>query len=341
MTRIAEYIWIDGIGELRSKTRTIGKYAPEWQFDGSSSEQAKPEESDCVLKPVKQIKNPLLPDRDAVLVLCEVNSYDGTPDKHNFRQATESLSNKVKEHQPMFGLEQEYTLLTSDNDPLGWTENPPEQGPFYCGVGRNKEYGAIVAEEHMMACLDAGLKWCGKNAEVMPGQHEYQIGICDPLELGDDVWLSRFLLIKIADAHGFVVSFHAKPVLDLNGAGAHTNFSTLASRLDIAECYKLCRRLGEIVVQSPVKMDKVYEASHYPEMYGGADESYKARLTGQHETCSWKEFKFGISDRSASIRIPRHVVLNGRGYIEDRRPCADADPYRVASYLMGVLSESV
>ena len=49
------------------------------------------------------------------------------------------------------------------------------------------------------------------------------------------------------------------------------------------------------------------------------------RLTGLHETCSLHEFRQGVADRGASVRIPRHVAAQGYGYLEDRRPAANAE----------------
>ena len=43
-------------------------------------------------------------------------------------------------------------------------------GPYYCGVGANKVYGREVMEAHYRACLYAGVKISGTNAEVMPAQ---------------------------------------------------------------------------------------------------------------------------------------------------------------------------
>jgi glutamine synthetase len=61
---------------------------------------------------------------------------------------------------------------------------------------------------------------------------------------------------------------------------------------------------------------------------------YEERLTGHHETCSYREYRYGIADRTASVRIPRHVAQAGCGYLEDRRPNANADPYEVATRLL-------
>ena len=65
--------------------------------------------------------------------------------------------------------------------------------------------------------------------------------------------------------------------------------------------------------------------------YGHAIEE---RLTGLHETCSYKEFRYGVSDRGASVRIPWQVARDKKGYIEDRRPNANADPYVVTRLII-------
>ena len=59
----------------------------------------------------------------------------------------------------------------------------------------------------------------------------------------------------------------------------------------------------------------------------GADIEH--RLTGSHETAPWSEFSYGVSDRGASVRIPWQVEVDKKGYIEDRRPNANMDPYVV------------
>ena len=49
-------------------------------------------------------------------------------------------------------------------------KSPFFSGPYYCGVGANKVYGRDIVEAHYRACLYAGVKIAGCNAEVMPGQ---------------------------------------------------------------------------------------------------------------------------------------------------------------------------
>ena len=65
--------------------------------------------------------------------------------------------------------------------------------------------------------------------------------------------------------------------------------------------------------------------------------NYQARLTGEHETCSYREYRYGVADRTASVRIPRHVADRGFGYFADRRPNANADPYLVASVIVDTI----
>ena len=65
--------------------------------------------------------------------------------------------------------------------------------------------------------------------------------------------------------------------------------------------------------------------------YGSGNEN---RLTGLHETQSINEFSYGVSDRGASIRIPWQVEVDQKGYLEDRRPASNMDPYLVTRLLI-------
>jgi len=350
MKVMVEYIWIGGNGKLRSKTKITDKDTgppPMWGFDGSSTEQASADNSDLKLNPVF-VCSDVLRGSPHRLALCEVLDKDNNPIDSNHRQRTNELRKKYWDKHYWFGIEQEYTLTTGRSDkPLGITlggyqrmsaDDIPKQGQFYCGLGSNNAFGRKIAEEHMKACLDTtsgkdGLKYCGMNAEVMPGQWEFQIGPGGPLEISDRLWIARYLLIKIAEKHGISVSFKAKPHPALNGAGCHTNFSTSDMRDGLKACYDAATRLGAVIVESkstPIE-DCLYSTKGFPSDYGTG---YKDRLTGDCETCSWDQFKFGVADRTASIRIPLHVASAQKGYIEDRRPCADIDPYRVTSYIM-------
>jgi len=316
----AEYIWLDGNSpaQLRSKTKVLDDTdvteMPIWGFDGSSTKQAEGGASDCVLKPVMVTPDPIRGGNN-LLVFCEVLNVDMTPHASNTRRHCNEVEAAYQEQEPWFGIEQEYTLI-QDGRPLGFPRNgfPAPQGQYYCSVGANNTFGREIAEMHLAVCLQIGLKISGINAEVMPGQWEFQVGPLAPVEVSDHLWMARYLLERIAENYGVSVSYEAKPVKgDWNGAGAHTNFSTKAMREEEGHIEKACEALGE-------------EVEAHLAGYGDGIED---RLTGDHETCSYKDFRFGVSDRGASIRIPWQVAKEGKGYIEDRRPNANIDPYVV------------
>ena len=254
--------------------------------------------------------------------LVHYRAEQTSPGTTNTRSHLVKTAELFQDEEAWFGIEQEYTLFEGRN-PLGWPEGgyPAPQGPFYCGVGADEVYGRDIVEEHLDLCLEAGLQISGINAEVMPGQWEYQIGPLGPLEVSDQVWLSRWLLYRISEDYGVSATLHPKPVKgDWNGAGAHTNFST-----------KSMREQGGIKVIEAACEKLALKHSEHIETYGAHNEE---RLTGLHETCSIKEFRYGVSDRGASIRIPMQTANDGFGYLEDRRPSANMDPYKVCAMLI-------
>jgi glutamine synthetase len=320
----AEYIWIDGTeptARLRSKTKILadGAELGIWGFDGSSTNQAPGKNSDCVLRPVFSCPDPLRGDPH-VLVMCEVLLTDMTPHTTNTRAQLEAVAGQYGDQEPLFGIEQEYTFF-EDGRPLGFPAGgfPAPQGFYYCGVGADEVYGRDIVEAHLDACLIAGLGVSGINAEVMPGQWEFQVGPLAPLAVSDQLWLARWLLYRIAEEFGVSATLDPKPVKgDWNGAGAHTNFSTKAMRESYDPIIKACEALGK-------------KAEEHVKNYGSDIEH---RLTGMHETAPWHEFSYGVSDRGASVRIPWQVEIDKKGYIEDRRPNANMDPYVVTRLIV-------
>lgn len=343
MLSICEYIWMDGATptqKLRSKSRIHflsknfeevqpGDF-PDWGFDGSSTYQAPGNESDLILKPVRVIKDPLREDSHYI-VMCEVFNSDGNPHPTNTRaELRRVLDQGAHKEEPWFGFEQEYTLFKG-RVPLGWPEKgyPAPQGPFYCGVGSDEVFGRPLVEKHTLCALKAGLMIFGVNAEVMPGQWEFQIGYrgietedASPLVVADHAWLARWLLYRIGEDYQITVTLDNKPVQgDWNGAGQHTNFSIKSMR---------DQKTGRNTIEQCLKRLSEKHEEHIS-VYG---HRLSERLTGKHETCAIDEFRSGVGDRGASIRIPLHVAQKGYGYLEDRRPGANADPYVIASRIL-------
>ena len=332
MSYIAEYLWIDGTkpsAKIRSKAKVIADSEKPgiWGFDGSSTNQAAGESSDVVLSPVMITPDPIR-GGDNKLVLCETFLTDMTPHPTNTRSKCAVVAEKYGSFETWFGLEQEYTFFEGGY-PLGWPDNgfPAPQGGYYCGVGAEEIFGREVVNKHLQACIDAGLNIAGINAEVMAGQWEFQIGPVEAPKVGDEIWLARWLLQRIGeDIKGpkvmpIGVSFDAKPIKgDWNGAGCHTNFSTKQMRSSFEACENAAKSLG-----APGK----------PELHiANYGEGVEDRLTGAHETAKYSEFSYGISNRGASIRIPWQVARDGKGYIEDRRPNANCDPYLVTQMII-------
>ncbi|MEU8383945.1 glutamine synthetase [Streptosporangium sp. NPDC048865] len=322
----AEYIWIDGTeptARLRSKTKILADGAEPgiWGFDGSSTNQAEGHASDRVLKPVAVHRDPIR-NSDDVLVLCEVFDIDGTPHESNTRALLRPVAEKFAAQEPLFGIEQEYTFFQGSR-PLGFPEGgfPAPQGGYYCGVGADEIYGREIVEAHLDNCLKAGLSISGINAEVMPGQWEFQVGPLSPLEVADQLWIARWLLYRTAEGYGISATLDPKPAKgDWNGAGAHTNFSTNAMREGYDAIIEAAESLG--------RGDKPLEHIKH---YGVGVED---RLTGAHETAPWSEYSYGVSNRGASVRIPWQVEVDKKGYIEDRRPNANVDPYTVTRLIV-------
>lgn len=336
---IAEYIWIDGTGiNLRSKARTLPgpvsdvSELPDWNYDGSSCEQATTENSEVIMKPCAIFPDPFR-GGDNILVLTSTYKWadeektELTPANTNFRHFANPIFEKAAGEHPWFGIEQEYTLFECTNAftkwPLGWPEGgyPPAQGPYYCSVGATTCFGRVVMDLHYKACLAAKIQIAGTNGEVMPGQWEFQIGPAEGINIGDHMWVARYLLGRVTEDLNIGLDFHPKPLAgDWNGAGCHTNFSTLAMREEGGL---------KIINEAIEKLGKNHK--EHIKLYGSGND---LRLTGKHETCSVHQFRAGVGDRGASIRIPTATNNDGKGYFEDRRPASNIDPYVVAALIV-------
>ncbi len=330
-----EYIWLDGYepaANLRGKTQVKDfdafptlEQLPMWGFDGSSTRQAEGKSSDCLLKPVASYPDPTK--HNGLLVMCEVMMPDGTtPHPSNSRASI------LDDSGAWFGFEQEY-FLYKDGVPLGFPQGggfPPPQGEYYTGVGY-KNVGDIareIVDTHLELCLEAGINHEGINAEVAKGQWEFQIFGKGSKKAADEVWMARYLMLRLCEAYGVDVNWHCKPLgmeVDWNGSGMHANFST-----------EYMRTVGgkEYFEALMAAFDK-YKNEHIA-VYGPDNHM---RLTGLHETQSIDKFNYGIANRGASVRVPHSFVNNGyKGYLEDRRPNSQGDPYKIASRILQTIA---
>jgi len=322
-----EYIWLDGyqpVPNLRSKTQVKEfenfptlEELPDWGFDGSSTKQAEGRSSDCVLKPVA-----IYPDAtrtNGVLVMSEVMNPDGTPHITNGRATI------IDDPGAWFGFEQEY-FLYKDGRPLGFPADgyPEPQGKYYTGVGFNNvgDIARDIVEEHLDLCLEAGINHEGINAEVAKGQWEFQIFGKGSKKAADEVWVARYLLLRLCEGYGVDIEWHCKPLKgDWNGSGMHANFST-----------DYLRDMGGKDYFEALMVAFEAHANEHIAVYGPDNH---LRLTGLHETQSIDKFNYGIANRGASVRVPHSFVNNGyKGYLEDRRPNSQGDPYQIASRIL-------
>ena len=323
-----EYVWLDGYKpepNLRSKVKVIDvnekgdlKEIPEWGFDGSSTKQAEGYSSDCYLKPIKLYVKSVISEYSTVYVLCEVMDNKGKVHETNDR------AKLGKEDEDFWvGFEQEYFIRSGHNKPIIGFNNGgiiDPQGTYYCGVG-GQMVGRSLTEQHLDMCLEYGIGIEGTNAEVALGQWEYQVFAKGKVQAADDLWMSRYFLYKIAEKQGYQIELHPKPLTtgDWNGSGLHTNFSNKRMR----------ETGGEEYFNSIFKVFGSRAKVHI-ENYGSDNH---LRLTCKHETQSIDKFSWGVSDRGASIRVPKSVGETWKGYLEDRRPASNANPYCILSVI--------
>ncbi|HEY4347183.1 MAG TPA: glutamine synthetase beta-grasp domain-containing protein [Gaiellaceae bacterium] len=328
-----EYIWLDGyepVPNLRGKTQVKEfdgfptlEQLPTWGFDGSSTRQASGSDSDCMLKPVASFPDPAR--ENGVLVMCEVLLPDGSP------HASNSRATIPDDPDTWFGFEQEY-FLYRDGVPLGFPREgfPVPQGEYYTGVGY-KNVGEIareIVDKHLDLCLAAGINHEGINAEVAKGQWEFQIFGKGSKRAADEVWIARYMLLRLCEHYRVDVNFHPKPLgmeYDWNGSGMHANFSTRYLR-DVG---------GKEYFEKLMAAFDEHKEAHIA-VYGPDNHM---RLTGLHETQSIDKFNYGVANRGASIRVPHSFVQNDyKGYLEDRRPNSMGDPYQIAGRILQTIA---
>jgi len=339
MTVIAEYVWIGGKNELRSKTKVMNisrsdklklSVYKKWNFDGSSTGQASGEDSEVIIIPRKVFTSPFIKD-NGVLVMCDTFTPNGDPLSNNNRvYADKIFSNPiVNKQKPWFGLEQEYFIVDPESGrALGITGEKVQnegQGKFYCSVGAGKAFGRKIVQQHLEYCVNADITISGINAEVAPGQWEFQIGPCEGIDSGDHLWMARYIMERVAEEHGYAINWEPKPEQgDWNGSGCHANYSTKNMRKNV-----IGDKTGLFYINDAIEKLSHKHDQHMA-VYGTGNE---LRMTGLHETAKFDSFTSGTANRGASIRIGNENVKNKCGYFEDRRPSSNCDPYLVTAKL--------
>jgi glutamine synthetase len=319
---ILEYIWIGGKNEIRSKTRVIPHFLPidvtvipDWNYDGSSTWQADSHgDTEIVLKPCAIFKDPLrvIQDCACYIVLCDTYKSNGEPTETNHRLVANQLFQNLLEEKPWFGLEQEYFF---NNFYQFLASN---KGRHYCGHTDDPTHRKI-AEQHLQMCIESGIHISGVNAEVSPGQWEFQVGPCEGIEAGDHLIVARYILERLTERYNLSINYNPKPMSNMNGSGCHINFSTVGTR----------HENGLEMIHTYIEQLEKKHQEHIS-VYGANNH---LRLTGLHETSSIDNFSWGIGTRNTSIRIPNQTFKDKCGYFEDRRPAANIDPYLATSIL--------
>ncbi|KAL1432998.1 hypothetical protein MTO96_001982 [Rhipicephalus appendiculatus] len=332
------YVFIDGTLEnVRAKTRTLDfepktpEECPEWTFCALASYQwpdAGPK-SEAYLSPVALFRDPFFKGRNK-LVLCEVLQTDRSPNKTNTRRSCLNAMNKAKDQQPWFGIEQEYVVTEKDGHPVDWPRDVKHTikplGPYCFGVGADATSGRYISDAHYKACTYAGVKMAGTNCEGMLSQWEYQVGPLEGVDAADHLWMSRYILDRVAEDFGVLVTLDPMPYPpgDWLGSAMHTNFSTKAMRSDG----------GISAIRTAIEKLKRNADADLAKYDTARIKRNQLRVGSGVMATPLKQFTADECSKEVSVRIPRAVVDAGKGYLEDRRPGANADPYTVCETII-------
>jgi glutamine synthetase len=309
--KIVDYFWLDKEGLLRTKTKILNEdeIPGIWNYDGSSTGQASIEgNTEIIIKPVITIQ--FNDNYNSYIAFCDIFDIDNNP--LSYRQIALNYFERedVIKEEPWFGLEQEFYFV-----PKYFYEN------FYEDISKKNEYCSInrdpierkVMTEFIDYCINtANIGITGINSEVSPHQWEFQI-FGKGIKVCDEFYVARIILEILAEKNGLSVCYLPKIHPNISGSGCHVNFSTNSTR----------RENGYNTI---LEYSNRFKNKHL-ELIGCCSELNKERLSGKFETAKWDTFTWGIGTRNTSIRIPNDTFKNGCGYLEDRRPGADIDPY--------------
>jgi glutamine synthetase len=233
-------------------------------------------------------------------------------------------------------MEQQYTLmklgaLGADKQPiLGATDGKykADDATWYCSRNVDKDMAKIreFSETHYSLCLVAGVKIQSGHIGRTLSSGSFTIGPCRGLNIGDHLVAARWLCGVVDERFkDFFCSFDPLPA----GAGGpgkalYTSFSSRQTR----------NEGGSQILEKCARALARENKKHLPAYGEGNDE----RLDGSGRNPAADTFTYAVSDRTASVMIPRNVAVTGRGDLVDRRVGSNADPYRVAGVMMSTMA---
>lgn len=325
----ATYLWCGINGDLHTKIKIIKNISkrgiynphkyPKWDYDGSSCGQATVINSEVKIIPKVVKKDPFLNKTKnnsyiGVIILCESIDKNNKPVSGNYRTQADKIFKKYKSYYPWFGFELEFFLMKQDS-----LENINYHNRYYCSIGYQKAFYRDFMEEVVEKSCLIGIDVKGYNFEVAPKQAEIQVFGCG-IKASDDYIFLKYIMALCSEKYNIYINYHPKPYLYRNGSGCHINFSTIYTR----------ENGGYDIIDKYTNNLKKCHDETINNYYGKDNDK---RLTGSNETCSFKNFKKGVGDRTASIRIPQKTYIEQKGYLEDRRPASNIDPYLASLWL--------
>ncbi|GAX81512.1 hypothetical protein CEUSTIGMA_g8940.t1 [Chlamydomonas eustigma] len=335
---LVEYVWLGSSGsDLRSKSRVFDTRpssvddVPMIAVDGGSYDQH-PEGQEVFLKPRKLFRDPFRAG-DHLLVLCDsfktnVNSSLRNqnssctlePSNSNSRAPCEETLNQASAHLPIFAAEQEYCILASSTVPSSTPAWPYAHLPDPCKpymsvpglseANKLKTYasGRHLAERHLQACLHAGIKITETSQRTSPAARlwSYKLGPLLGVDLADQLWMSRFILLRLSEEEGLSVSFDPTAV---GGAGARCNmkYSTSETRNPGG---------GLSCIQLHLEL---LESAHLLHLLAYSKGCVSSRSLG---------FEVGVGgSKEPTLVVPSKTLILKAGHYVDQRPPSNVDPY--------------
>jgi glutamine synthetase len=360
---IVEYVFIDRHKNTRSKTRIISpryeitdtkKNNPQFSIDvmyidGYISGLCELDNDiELVLLPRGIFNDPFsinTSKRKYLLCMCEVMTLEGLPHITNNRSKLfqtmknindklliENKNNTIEKTFPLFGVEQEYVILKNlktDND----FSNDKNQNTFGCDDYKaNATIGRNIAMEHMNKCLDAGVKICGINSDIGPLQWSFQLENCDPFMFCDNLWISRYILSRIAELHNITISYDPK---------TFGNYCTNTKINVIFSTYEMRQENGIVAINSAIEKMLTKEIETETDQQDKGINAINTILQILNEKAKKQNNDIDLNkcvhsktNNKSTIEIPTNVKMAKSGYLIDKRHKSNSDPYLICSNII-------